>query len=83
MSCDFPDQTALTDKRGMFLKYLFKPVKGHSKLLQTTFFHYFFPEKIPYLPSVFDHIHPGPAEPRYVLPANSLDPDQLASEETN
>ena len=28
-------------------------------------------------------LNPCPAEPRYTLPANSVDPDQLASEEAN
>ena len=28
-------------------------------------------------------IYPGPSDPGYILPANSVDPDQLASEEAN
>ena len=30
-----------------------------------------------------DYLNPCPAEPGYTLTANSVDPDQLASEEAN
>ena len=31
----------------------------------------------------FNYINPGPVEPRYALPLQIVEPDQLASEETN
>ena len=33
--------------------------------------------------AVFRHINPGPADPGYTLPLQTVDPDQLASEEAN
>ena len=33
--------------------------------------------------SVIANVNPCPAEPRYILPLQTVDPDQLASEEAN
>ena len=36
-----------------------------------------------YAQSQVNPLNPSPAEPRYVLPLQTVDPDQLASEEAN
>ena len=68
----------------------FKTVPTTNDFVRNKIFHTFWLKKAPYLELLSDYIptqsdqvfHPGPAEPGYICPtfANSVDPDQSASE---